>query len=187
MRKTITNFFALGVSLLCLFILGACAPDAGSGGTESSGNSTGQVIITNVPSKVKNGHDSFKIYVQLSTSTDDKDPHTAISNGKIAEHKNPDGSVTLPLYKDQAMTIPWEGSGSYFIAVTISPERAPSDQSIWVKVPVLSVKPSPFSSESNTIDWNASYDLDKLGDFARPRIQAIYERVIKVDPDITTK
>jgi hypothetical protein len=143
------------------------------------------VIITNVPSKVReNGPDSFKIYVQLSTSTEDNDPHTAISNGKIAEHKNQDGSVTLPLYKDQAMTTPWEGSGSYFIAVTISPESASSEQAIWVKVPVLSVKPSPFSSESNTIDWNTSYDLDKLGDFAKPRIKAIYERVIKVDTDI---
>jgi hypothetical protein len=182
MRKTITTSLALVCSLLCILILGACPPGAG---TDTSDKKIGQVIITNIPLKVReDGPESFKIYVQLSTSMSDSDPHTAISSGKIEKHKNQDGSVTLSLYEDQEMTTPWEGSGSFYIAVTISPKNAPSAEAIRVKVP--SSKKNPFSSEANTIDWNTSIDLEDLVFFAAPRIQAIYNRIIKVDPDINT-
>jgi hypothetical protein len=219
MRKTITTFLTLAVSLLCLLILIACPPGAssdtpgssapvdgatgagasggngasGGGGapdTETPGADTpgkiGHVIITNVPSTVKeNGPEAFKIYVQLSTSMDDKDPHTAISSGKITDHKNPDGSITLPLYEDHKMTTPWKDSGKYYIAVTISPQNAPVAKAIQVKVP--SLLKSPFSSETNTINWEKSRDLDRLGILGEPRIQAIYDRIIKEDNDIVTE
>ena len=187
MRKTITNSLILAVSLLCLLVLGACPPETGS--PEISGEDTGQVIIKNIPAKIKVGEaevDSFKIYIQFSTSTSENDPHTAISSGKIAECKQPNGDVILDLYKEEEMTTPWEGHGSYYIAITISPQKAPSPDYIQVKVP--SISKIPFSSEANIIDWNSSSskDLNDLGTLGKPRIQAIYDLIIKKDADIDT-
>jgi hypothetical protein len=113
------------------------------------------------------------------------DPHTAISSGKIADHKNPDGSVTLSLFKDEEMTIPWKGSESCYIAITISPKNAASADAIEVRVPAI-MKTS-FSSEKNTFDWNSSTNLSSLGSLGKPRIQAIYDLIIKKDPEITTQ
>jgi hypothetical protein len=181
MRKTITNSLILAVSLLCLLVLGACPPEAGN--PEISGEDTGQVIITNIPSQV-NGQDSFKIYIQFSTSTSEDDPHTAISSGKIAECKQPNGDVILNLYEEKEMTTPWEGSGSYYIAITISPQKAPSWNAIQVEVPSFSK--NSFSAEANTFDWTSFKDLSTLSSFGEPRIQAIYDLIIKEDPDIDT-
>jgi hypothetical protein len=181
MRKLTTNPLIPAVSLLCLLVLAACPPDGGD--TKSSGNDTDKVIIKGIPDKV-GGQDSYKIYIQFSEYTDDDKPHTAISSGKIEEHKNPDGSVTLSLFEDEEMTTPWTGSGSFYIAITISPKNAPSADAIEVRVPATSKK--SFSSEANTIDWQSSKSLKDLGSFGEPRIQAIYDLIIKKDPDITT-
>jgi hypothetical protein len=180
MRKTIINSLVLAVSLLCLLVLGACPPDADTDtGTKVSGEETGEIIIKNIPKKMKEGGpDSFKIYVQLSESTKETDPHTAISSGKIAGD-----NVVLKLYTEQGMTTPWKGKGSYYIAITISPKTALSKEDILARVPPanLSLSPEPFSSESNTFDWK---ELKKIP--LSSRIEAIYELIIKDDPDITS-
>jgi hypothetical protein len=175
MRKTITNFLALAVSLLCLFILGACAPEVGSGGTESSGNSINQVIITNVPSKLKNGTDSFKIYIQLSTSMNENDPHAAVSSGRI----DGNSSVTLKLFKEQDMKEPCTVSEKYYVAVTISPQNAPTVDAIEAKVFGYSMVPT---SKIKSIDWNSLQPIP-----LQNKVKAIYDLVITKDKDITTK
>jgi hypothetical protein len=184
MRKTIINSLVLVISLLCLLVLGACPPEADPDpdtGTKVSGGETGEIIIKNVPPKMKEeGPDSFKIYVQLSESMKETDPHAAISSGKIADCKNSSGDVVLKLYTEQEMTTPWKGKGSYYIAVTISPQNAPSWKDIQVKVP--SILKNAFSSESNTFNWTSSTDLS----FMEDRIKAIYNLIIEKDTDITT-
>jgi hypothetical protein len=183
MRKTITNFLVPAVSLLCLLVLGACPPEAG-GDPEVPGEDIGQVIIKNIPTKVnEGGKDSFKIYVQFSTSTSQNDPHTAISSGKIADLKQSNGDVVLNLFKEEAMTTPWEGRGLYYIAITISPQTVSSSADIQVKV--ADTKKIAFSSEANTLDWNSSINLNTMGSLGTPRIQAIYDLIIKKDTEIT--
>jgi hypothetical protein len=186
MRKTIINSLALAVSLLCLLVLGACPPEADPDtGTKVSGEETGEIILKNIPENIKaGGPKSFKIYVQLSESMNETDPHAAISSGKIADLKQSNDDVVLPLYTEKGRTTPWKGKGLYYIAVTISPENAPSWEDIQVKVPGTSRK--AFSSESNTIDWNSSTNLNDLGNIGKSRIQKIYDLIIKDDPDITT-
>jgi hypothetical protein len=185
-RKTTINSLVLAVSLLCLLVLGACPPPVDPDtGTKVSGEETGEIIIKNIPPKMKEeGPDSFKIYVQLSENMDEDKPHAAISSGKIADCKQPNGDVVLKLYTKKEMTTPWKGKGSYYIAVTISPEIAPSWEDIRVKVP--SILKKVFSSEANTIDWDSSTDLNTLGNLGKPRIKAIYDLIIKEDTDITT-
>jgi hypothetical protein len=182
MRKTTTKFLIPAVSFLCLLALGACAPGADE---KSPGEKTREVIITNIPTEMKAGGPvPYKIYVQLSESMSKDDPHTAITSGKIEECRNQDGNVTLRLFEDEAMTIPWEGgSGSYYIAVTISPQSVSSWQDIQVKVPGINRR--PFSSETNVIDWASSINLNSLGSLGKPRIEAIYDLIIQKDPDIT--
>jgi hypothetical protein len=178
MYKTIKKPLALVISLLCLLALGACSPDADP---EESDEVIDQVIITNIPDKVKD-QDSFKIYVQLSTSINENDPHAAVSSGKIAGFKNPDGSVTLKLYKDDEYgnkaDNEWSGSGKFYVAVTISPQNAPTKEAIDARVRGLS---KISTSKIKTIDWN---DCTKIP--ISSKVDAIYDLIIKKDPEITT-
>jgi hypothetical protein len=175
MRKPITNFLALVVSLLCLFILGACPPDAGSGGDDAQDGEIGQVTITNIPQTVgTNGPASFKIYIQLSTSTKEKDPHAAVSSGRI----NGNSSVTLNLYKEQNMQELCTVSEKYYVAVTISPENAPSVNAIEARI--LGISPVS-TSKIKSIDWGSLTPIP-----IPDKVKAIYELVIKVDDEINT-
>jgi hypothetical protein len=178
MYKTIKKPLVLAISLLCLLALGACAPDAGP---DESDEVIDQVIITNIPDKV-NGQDSFKIYVQLSASMNENDPHAAVGSGKIADYKNPDGSVTLKLYKDdeygKKADNEWSGSGKFYVAVTISPQNAPTKEAIDARVRGLS---KISTSKIKTIDWNACTKIP-----IPAKVDAIYDLIIVKDGDITT-
>jgi hypothetical protein len=175
MRKTIINFLALAVSLLCLFILVACPPEAGSGGDNTPDEEIGQVTITNIPPTVgANRAESFKIYIQLSASTNENDPHAAVSSKKI------DGkpSVTLKLYKEQNLQEPWTGSGKYYVAVTISPQTASNKDAIEAKI--LGIMPVS-TSKIKSIDWGSLQKIPLSG-----KVDAIYNLIIKEDSEITT-
>jgi hypothetical protein len=181
MRKTTIKALAPAFALLCLLALSACPPDAD---TEIPGEKTGRIIIKNIPAKVKaGGPDSFKIYVQLSESMNETDPPAAIGSGKIAD-KQPNGDVVLDLYREVELEHPTEVKGSYYIAITICPQNAPSSADIQVRVPSTSTK--DFSSELNILDWDTSIDLNSLSGLGEPRIKAIYDLIIKKDAEIET-
>jgi hypothetical protein len=186
MRNTITKILALAVSLLCLLALAACPPDASPTGD------TGTVEITNIPLKVRPGEeDSYKIFIQLSEGNDsDVDP-IALGSAKIDGKDN----VTLTLHLYDSVTkkesnTPWNDSGTYNVAVTISPQSAPS----WEQI-VVNAGQGLFSGKT-VLQWDKLLfiDMGKKGIFSfwgvtidgPDRVSKIYDGIIKEDPDINT-
>jgi hypothetical protein len=171
MHKTTTKFLIPTVSLLCLFTLGVCAPEA------DPVEDTEKVEITNIPLTVGTKNDAaFKIYVQLSANMDSSKPHTAegaikIADGKIGDDKT---AVRITELTDPDKK-PWKGSNFFFACVVISPET------------VKNIDDIKFYAGTASSSKTLVLDLGKLtmGDqIVKEDKNLLYNTIIRNDPDI---
>jgi hypothetical protein len=149
MRKTITNFLALAVSLLCLFVLGACPPEADSGGDDSSlSKNTEAVEVKNIPSTV-NEKPTYKVYVQLSAGMNAAAGYVAKGEALIkdATRIGDTYTVTITELKDPNGSA-WKGSNFGNVCVLIVPETVNSKEDTDAKVNMVS------PSKTLALDWD---------------------------------
>jgi hypothetical protein len=178
MRKTITNFLALAGSLLCLFILGACPPDAGSGGDDTnSSENTEAVVVKNIPPKV-NGKDTYKVYVQLSTGMSAAAGYVAkgealISNTQATQESGNTYTVTITELKDPDGN-PWKGSNNKSVNVVIRPQMVAGIDDMDAKGNMKS------SSKTLVLDWKNNLISVKSA-ISEEDYQKLYEDIVVKD------
>jgi hypothetical protein len=179
MRKTITKSLVLAVSILCLLVLGACPPDAG-GGTESSGEETKQVTITNIPATVGNGNKKpFKVYIQFSTGMDASAGYVAKGEAKLSSEEATE--VTITNLKNASGNT-WADSGKFNVCVLIAPESVDSIDDIDAK-PKLSVQ----FSQNLALNWKNDLLSEGMINFRdKYSLAKLYNGIIvdSNDPDI---
>ncbi|MDR0567697.1 MAG: hypothetical protein LBG87_00625 [Spirochaetaceae bacterium] len=160
-----------GALLLLCLLAGCNHPDAPDGKTSG-------ITVTNVPAVIGRGSDkdaaSYKIYVQISSGTDQSAGYAAKGEAAI----NGKSAVTITELKAQNGNL-WSGSGSYNLAITVSPQSVSAKEDILVKA-VSSAKLGADAVVS--FDWNSALDLWGLG--MTENINALYEGVVLPDPEI---
>jgi hypothetical protein len=176
MRKTITNSLVPVIPLLCLFILAACPPDAGSD-TESSNTET--VTITNIPDKVgENNKKPFKVYIQFSTGMDASAGYIAKGEAKLSSEGATE--VTITNLKDASGNT-WTDSGKFNVCVLIVPEYVDTIDDIDAK-PQRSIQ----SSQNLALNWDNLLS-ESMINFSDPySLAKLYNGIIvdSNDPDI---
>jgi hypothetical protein len=173
MRKTITNFLVSAVSLLCLFILGACPPEA------DSPENTEAVVVKNIPSMV-NGKPTYKVYVQLSTGMSAAAGYVAKGEALIegAPTENNTYTVTITELKDPDGNL-WKGSNNKSANVVIRPQEVSGIADMEARGNLVS------SSKILTLDCEKGLYLLKgeggLTDISPEDYQKLYEDIVKAD------
>jgi hypothetical protein len=179
MRKTITKSLVPVISLLCLFILAACPPDAGNG-TESSGEETEQVTITNIPATVGvGGKSTYKVYIQLSEGMTAKAGYVAKGEILISAGESSSGEkyeVTIPDLKDPSGN-DWAGSDFSSVCVLIVPKAVNNINDTDAKAGLVK------SSKTLVLDWDKLFQgkggVIKDSDYAK-----LYQDIVVKDGDI---
>jgi hypothetical protein len=175
MRKTITNFLALAVSLLCLFILVACPPEADTSPPED----TETVVVKNIPSTV-NGKPTYKVYVQLSTGMSAAAGYVAKGEALIkgTPTENNTYTVTITELKDPDGN-PWKGSNNKSANVVIRPQEVSGIVDMEARGNLAS------SSKILTLDYEKGLHLLKgkggLIDISSEDYQKLYEDIVEAD------
>lgn len=176
MRKK-TFLAAVGI-LFSLFIPAAC-----SDSPEDNVVNAERFRITNIPTTIaRGGNDyvaSYKIYVQISRGTNKNAGNVAEGEALLSGAT----SITVDLKKPKSDKR-WSGSGPYNVAIIISPQTAPTYESLLVKAytVVLNQQVQAFNFAGGYDMWN----LPKALGNGVENIQEIYNGVILEDPDITT-
>lgn len=139
--------------------------------------STETITITNIPLTV-HGQPAYKIYVYVSDSMSQRDPHSAQSAALL----NGVSSLTMRMYHPPAdypgkdpddHGEPWSGTGSYF-TVIVSPQNAPGEESILVRAG------QAFNKPNQNRNFNELIRLSESTLFA-DKVTAIYQSIIRAD------
>ncbi|MDR2484843.1 MAG: hypothetical protein LBD55_05565 [Treponema sp.] len=167
---------------LLAFILAGC-PDS-----PSNPDSAGSITIAGIPQYIDDADAKavYKIYVSVSDSTNDKDPHKAQGTKALsaADFKDGKASVTVDLYapppgaeKDpdpDKHGEPWSGEAKNF-SVTICPQVVSSAADIKVKAGLT------LNDSTRSQDWTKLIDLAAAN--MNDQINAIFTRIICKDGD----
>ena len=162
---------------LLAFIFAGC-PDS-----PSNPGSAGSITIAGIPQYIDEANTKavYKIYVSVSNSADDKDPHVAQGTKVLSASDFTDGkaTVTVDLYAPPpgAEQDPdpdkrgdtWSGEAVNF-SVTICPQIASSAADIKVKAGFT------LNDSTRNRDWEELLDLAKMG--MTDKIDAIFTRII---------
>lgn len=134
---------------------------------------TSKIEISNIPPTIGDKA-SYKIYVQLSSGMTASAGYIAKGEAKI------EGRLSLvieTLYDPEGNV--WSGKGSNNIAITICPQNVSSYNDIQVHATMPTL-----AKETEGFDWEKMIDLWKMPGMSS-NIEALYEGIVKVDPDIT--
>jgi hypothetical protein len=148
MRKTIINSLVLAVSLLCLLVLGACPPEADTTPAES----TTQVEITNIPSKV-NEKDTYKVYVLFSEGMSATAGHVARGEATLTAGQT---TVTITDLKDTSGNN-WTDSNFKSVCVLITAQTVSSEDDTDAHGSLVS------PSKTLSLDWDSLMKLKGNG------------------------
>ncbi|MDR0582935.1 MAG: hypothetical protein LBG57_01095 [Treponema sp.] len=163
--------FAISLGILALCLAGCSGMPAGR---PLEDNYIDALTITNIPLTV-NGQPSYKIYVYVTDSMSQHDPHksqgTALLDGEA--------SVTVPMYKppeeykgrdpdDHGEA--WSGVGAYF-SVIISPQNAPNKEAILVRAG------QAFNKSNQNCDFSRLMRVSESSLFTG-KTTAIYNEII---------
>jgi hypothetical protein len=154
-RKTQRSGFGVLV-LAGLLIFAACKQPG-----DDTRSPTGQIEITGIDLKVK-GKDSYKIFVQFSEGTNANAGYVAKGDAEI----NGKTSVTIDLYGSDDK--PWNGTGTFSMAMTLSPATVTSENDIdvWGNMDV------PLSAENKSFKWAKGFHVN---DWDISRVKQIYD------------
>ncbi|GHT77138.1 hypothetical protein FACS1894130_00520 [Spirochaetia bacterium] len=150
------------------------APGATDGNAHGSVENTVQAQITNIPGEVKNGGQTYKIFIMLSTGTSAKAGYVAKGEALI----NGENSVIVDLTKPDGQS--WSGTGRFNIAIVISPKEVSTSKDIDVHG-----GEKHFSSKIQHIAWTPG--LVNLHDIVPAQVEELFDGVIKPDSDIRKK
>jgi hypothetical protein len=163
-QGTTVVFAILWVALV--LVLGACSPD-----TELP-EDTEAIRITNIPTTLNDDKQVYKVYIQLTATTDPKDNFIAKGEAKLLEGQT---DVTITELKDPDGK-PWKGTNWKYGSVVISPKNAQSSVDIYAKGGII----GPSTNKTVSINWE-DRSLMFVGS---KNLELLYEGIVKDDPEI---
>ena len=180
------------ITAIALFL---CVFFVGCGDEREEDYSIGEITITDIPvaitvaSDPEKTNDTFKVYLNASNSMDETQPPVAKGLVKVTEAmKQADETykVTIqlqnPNYKGNPNddTGPWRGTADYF-SIMLCPQTAMSVGYIWAKAGYT------FNKGKAICSWKGLIDLRGSSPLVAGRADAMFNLVVKADPDIKTQ